>query len=706
MLAFSIAIPFLTAGLPGDSIYNIEVTHQQMKFRLIHEDAIVWVLLLAIALGCLTGMLLFGFLRTKKESTIFLSLGMTRKRLFWNRILVGSLILFLSVAIPMLISMGLNLQALGNYEGLVRNTSYLIYGLFLVEMISFVLAVLAAIVSGTLREVILYWAILIATPSLLCEIVNRLLKSLYWGNVWGVYDSTQTTRIAASLLERFAAYNPLLFFQTECETHAQFYRPLTSAVPDALSPAAVIGWSIALALLIFLAWKAMQKRKAEAAEMVGSNPVLMEWVIFLTSMWMFAEVFALLNRYHRILAIVGASGVVIGLHFFWRKGVWRVEESKRKAVRAILVQLATMAAVCVCLSSGLSSFRMYQLQKADLQSVEVTYVGAPSYFTEEISGSSTGRGYYLNSQMTFEDAKEMEAVLEIHELFQSQGKKSLQETTVLEETMIPYDVIFTYTDTNGKTMKWYYDRSSYAQLEALLSLEMLPSMQAKQAQLFESSENEEVLYNYAKSAYQTQEIYFTDRYFSQTYRLELTQGEREELLSCIAQDLANQTLEERYFPTEQTRVVLMFSQNESYDTQYFTYHLDNPMLYLKDSDTHTMTWLDEQGFLSLLPEEVVLERAIVQRMDPYIGMNPISVPIGMYFMSYWAERGEEFLIQKDFGNPMTITSAEQLEELQAGLQNGYYMTRGGYFVAVQVSGLDGYRYFYLPDDAVPSFLQK
>ena len=49
MLAFFIiAIPFFTAGLPGDSIFNVEVTHDQLKYRLIHENA-----LQAVLAGCL-----------------------------------------------------------------------------------------------------------------------------------------------------------------------------------------------------------------------------------------------------------------------------------------------------------------------------------------------------------------------------------------------------------------------------------------------------------------------------------------------------------------------------------------------------------------------------------------------------------------------------------------------------------------------------
>ena len=62
MAAFFVLIPFSTAGLPGDSIFNIEVTHEQMKFRFLHEQALVPVLAWGILCGILTGCALFHFL--------------------------------------------------------------------------------------------------------------------------------------------------------------------------------------------------------------------------------------------------------------------------------------------------------------------------------------------------------------------------------------------------------------------------------------------------------------------------------------------------------------------------------------------------------------------------------------------------------------------------------------------------------------------
>lgn len=100
MLAFFIiAIPFFTAGLPGDSIFNVEVTHDQLKYRLIHENALQAVLAGCLFFGLVDGIVSFKFIQDKKETTIFFSLGLTRTRLFINRCLSGVLMLFVSIAI-------------------------------------------------------------------------------------------------------------------------------------------------------------------------------------------------------------------------------------------------------------------------------------------------------------------------------------------------------------------------------------------------------------------------------------------------------------------------------------------------------------------------------------------------------------------------------------------------------------------------------
>ena len=100
-----------------------------------------------------------------------------------------------------------------------------------------------------------------------------------------------------------------------------------------------------------------------------------------------------------------------------------------------------------------------------------------------------------------------------------------------------------------------------------------------------------------------------------------------------------------------------------------------------------------------------VESVTLQKFDPYIGINGMKYPMGMYFMSYRANSLDEFLVQKDFGTKYTITDEEKVRQLLPGLRNGYYMTEGGYLAAVKIAGKDGYVYMFLPADQVPGFVK-
>ena len=107
-----------------------------------------------------------------------------------------------------------------------------------------------------------------------------------------------------------------------------------------------------------------------------------------------------------------------------------------------------------------------------------------------------------------------------------------------------------------------------------------------------------------------------------------------------------------------------------------------------------------------MKEEQQIESIILQRMDPYIGINAPDYPIGMYFMAYCADSADEFMIQKDFGDKYVIDDSDDIAEVAAGLRNGYYMSGGGYLAAVKLNCDDMYRYMFLPQSEVPSFIRQ
>ena len=675
---FLILIPFFTAGLPGDSIYNVEVTHDQLKFRLINDDVFIPVMVAAVVMGLVTGSSMFRFVQDKKETTIFFSMGITRTRLFADRLVTAFAMLALMTAIPLAVSTVLNINAVGGYQCLVRNAVFLCIGLFLMAAVSCTVAVIMSLLSGSLMELVIYWACGMSIPTVICCGINILMKKLYWGNAWGVVAYSGTEQIGESLLDRFSILNPLLFFKGQLETHAQFMRPLSTDTPEDVSWWIVAVWGAALAALVVLALWILKKWKAENAGITGSCRIFAEITAALTGFMMFALVFAYIFDYSTVLAAILGILAFAALHLFWKKaGIFG-----RIKVRTQLNDA-----------------------NADITEAKVDYVGAPAGMYEEARGSSTGHGYYVSSQLSLQEEDSIDTVRELQMLFEESGREPVKGSENAENTVIPYDITFSYVESDGTEHTWYYDRASYGQLEKMLDIEELDEVKSGQAELFAYAEegNPESL---TKQAYDNGTVYLTDDTMTDTYEVTLGEDRRAQLLAAIWQDMSGMSVKERYFPEEKTEAVIMFTQSGDDDSLYFSYHLNNAFIYVTSRYENTLRWLEDNNLLEYVKEEQQIEAIILQRMDPYIGINAPDYPIGMYFMAYCADSADEFMIQKDFGDKYVIDDSDDIAEVAAGLRNGYYMSGGGYLAAVKLAGDDMYRYMFLPQSEVPSFIRQ
>ncbi len=706
VILFLILAPFSTAGLQGDSIFNIEVTHDQMKFRLIHEQVLPFALAGAVVMGAVCAITMFRFIQDKKETTIFLSLGMTRNGLYRNRCLSGLAMLFLGIALPMLISMGLNIKALGGYDCLIRNTFYLAGGLFITAAVSFLTAACVSFLAGTLAETIVYWAGIMASPLLVCESFNLLLKTLYWGNAWGVSGYGDAGVIKESLVRRFSFLNPLEFFYDSLKSGAQFMRPLSTAVPDPVDAKLLAGWAAAAAVLFFLAWFLLKKRKAESAGIAGTSRPLSEWLIGICGFFIFSHILSFLYSYRHGLAVLFALGGGLVMHLFWRKALFSYRMNWIRSLISAGVQTGIFLGVSFVCVSGFFGNTVRFLDRGTVEEVQVSYVGTPGFLTSPGEGSSTGRGYYISGIVSFHEPAEIEQVKKIQRQFLEDGPGDMKtDSKDFENTVVPYDIVFSYTDEKGKEHVWYYDRASMKELEQLLALEDAGSRQAARRQLLEGELETGDETVWADAAYQNGTVYLTDRFCSSTYQLDLTQEQRKELLEAIGSDLEQQDTEQMYFPKEETWGILMFSQNGEYDCEHYAYNLDNTFFYISEKDTDTLAWLKANDLDRLISGNPKVESVTLQKFDPHMGINDLTYPMGMYFMSYRADTPDEFLIQKDFGEKYTITDTDKINALLPGLKNGYYMSRGGWLAAVKLQDTDGWIYMFLPGENVPDFVK-
>ncbi len=706
VILFLILVPFSTAGLQGDSIFNIEVTHDQLKFRLIHEQALPYVLAGAVVMGVVCAVIMFYFLHDKKETTIFLSLGMTRSGIFRNRCLAGLTMLFLGIAVPMFISMILNLKALGGYDCLIRNSLYLTGGLFITAAVSFLVASCVSFLSGTVAETIVYWAGLMASPLIICHSFNLLLKILYWGNAWGVSGYGDTEMIKESLSQKFSFLNPLEFFYTSLKTGAQFMRPLSTATPDPVNGKLLGGWTVVTVLLFLLAWFLLKKRKAESAGIAGTSRSLSEWLIGVTGFFVFSQILGFLYSYSHGIAVLFAVGGGLVTNLFWRKVLFSYRMNRVKYFVSAGVQTGVFLGISFVCFSGFFGNTARFLDNSTVEEVQISYVGAPGMLASPAEGSSTGGGYYISGMISFDDPEEIDQVREIQRQFLKEGPQDMEtDSKEFENTVVPYDIVFSYIDEKGKEHVWYYDRASMKELKQLLALEDTQSRKEARRQLFsgEADVQDEIIW--ADAAYRNGTVYLTDRFCSSTYQLDLTDSQRKELMNAIKADVEQQDTDQLYFPEEDTYAILMFSQNGEYDCQHYAYNLDNAFVYISKKDTNMLSWLQANDLMGLVREDAAVESIVLQKFDPHMGINDLTYPMGMYFMSYRADTPDEFLIQKDFGEKYTITDTDKINAILPGLKNGYYMSGGGWLAAVKIQDVDGWIYMFLPQKNVPDFVK-
>lgn len=702
LAAFSVMIPFSTAGLPGQSVFNLEVTHGQMKFRFIHEEFVLAVQVAAVLFGIVAALSLFKFLRNKRDTTIFMSLGMNRWQLFADRSLVGVLMLTLSICIPMAISFLLNKMALGIYPGEVEKCVYICVGLCLTSYVSFFVVVLSCALSGTLEESILFATVLEGGMTIISYGSNLLLNKLVWGGARGITTYSGAPIKKAGLVEVLRSYNPLTFFYGELKDHSIFLRTGTQSIPSPVNKGLLVLWAIAAVVIFVAAFMALKYRKAEITGMTGGNIIFSEIVIAVSAFFVSAVSFSFFYDFFKIPAYLVGAAVFLVVHIIWRKTLFSYEMSRKNKSMCAITELVAAGCFVLVLSTNGFGHTLKVLNHADFVNAECSFVGSPDYLPAETLGSSTGNGYYVQCNVSTDDPEEIKQITKLNKEIQEEGKKKKELSSGnFSETVVPYDIEFSYTDSMGKEYYYYYDRASLSQLADFLVIDEFDSLR-KDEKLAVKGELNTSSFVWAAQAYKEGEVYLADSHYTEKKKLELTEEDRESLINAIAEDSYGQSAEDRYYPDKQAQAVFMFTKTGEHDQNSFAYHLNNTFVYVTDEFTNTLAWMTDHGMS--VAQDVEIESITLQKFNPYENVNGFHYPMSMYFMSYCSDDLEDFLILKDFGKKYTIIGQEEIRQLKKGLRNTYFMDEGGYLAAVKVKGCEGYAYMFLPESEKPDFV--
>jgi ABC-2 type transport system permease protein len=703
-----VLVPFGTAAVPGDSIFEVEVTHEQMKYRLIADGFVPAVQGFVVLLGFVAGFAAFRFVLDPGRSQTLFSFGLPRGGLYRSRFAAGAVLLFLAVFLPLTVSLVLNLAALGGYQGLVSAWLYLAFGLFVTAMAAFCCATLGCLLAGVAAEAVFFGAALLALPYAVSYAAGMFLKHLLWGNPFGAAPYLGPGPVAPSVSALAAPFDPVLFFFGDLEKHRMFYRPLESAAPDPIAPSVVFLWAAAVVVLAVLGLSLMQRRRAEQAGFAWKRPAALHVCAFAPSVFACAFVFGLAAEVGVWFGCVLGAAVYAGCLWLVRRALG--DGKKIPAAGAA----AAKAAVVACLAAGAAfGYGAYaSLPDAeDVARVSVSYVGSPNVLGAQAYGSSSDTSYYFSSLYSYGNGDEVGEVSLLHARFDAEGRRALAKGETLFDTAVPYDVRFSYLLKNGKTKTWYYDRATLAQLRALLDLDETQTARLARdwalggdlSAVPGAPADLPVGTVFSREAYQNGAVYLADPSYREMFSIGLSPDDRAGLLSAIREDEAALSFEDRYFPADEPLGVLMFTQAGADDLATWSYHLNNAFVFVSGQHAETLAFLRsrdlwlENSMGGAAPADEI-ERILLQDYDPYIGMNAPAFPQSPYFMSYLSERPDAFRVVKDFGSADEVRDPAEFEKVASGLRSNYYLTEPGCLAAVLYKGADKWVYKFYPGE--------
>lgn len=717
LVVFSLLIPVSTVAFLDQSLFNVSFTHDQLKFRFYLDSVAPVVVAACVVFGAVVAFGLFRFVTIRSESTARFSLSLSRGRLFAVRTVCGLVIVALAIGVPMAVSLVLNLWALGSWAGLHEHWAFVTCGLMLAAGVSFAIMAGSLALSGTTAEALLAYVAIIGCVSVGSYTADQLACALLLGNPYGETLLGSAAEVAPSLFALAAPINPLFFFADEAAS-AQTFSVLHPVYEPASCDWPIVAmWACLLVALVACAGLLFVRRRVEIAGLANTNKVLTAFVAVVIALAAFAAVVAVLASLSVVVGIAGAVAAFALTCILLLAGpLTKGSRNMRSGLLVTGVSTVCVSLVAVCVATGALGFSSTVPDASKVACVRVSYVGAPDFVPVKMDTASAGTGdYYYTARLGFSDDAAIETAVAAHRALVEAGSLPMDVTqTDFGQTVVPYDLVFEYTLTDGTTLTRYYDRAPYAVIASLLALDESDETKAREAAVVKGeigtlpeAEREGASASLAAQAFAAGRVFMTDRLYAEPRELKLTESERAELLDAIAADVRAQGVEDRYHPDAPARGAIMFSQSGESDSSSFAYRLENSVVYLTDEYANTLAWIDANGLSDYLSvDSSVIEQLAFQRYDPHAPNSPDLDVLSIVFKGYRDVNPSSFVITQEWGSLYTTTDRAEIDEIAPLLRNTCAVDRGGYLVRAKLAGVQGYSYFYLPASDASTRLQE
>lgn len=561
------------------------------KYTFLFSDSMGYMRYMVIAallgVGLLMGIATFRFITGKKTVNVYYSLGIKRTRLFTAKYLSGLTLVGLSVAVPMLVALLVNLVVLGANRYLFTAFFYLLFGMFSVVAFSYTLTAVVFTTVGTAFEGVLFSGILLLFPEILLTCLQVFIRKLVLGTPLGsdfsnsyMYMGETTTE---TLSKQFAQFNPLRYMSQGLYTYSQGGvvgkladynnggNMIAWKTPDFLVP---IIWLLVTAALFAFGVFFYERRKAEIGGFIGKNKVLNFVGIFLVGIFGFATAFDLLQGKGTAIAIAVGAVVFVVIYAVLSLVLLRNLRQFVKDLPALPMQLALTALIFVFFATGYFGAANKIPETADIASAQISL----PYQNYQLQLSGDYYGYYIAGMQTadtapkgnYTESQDIEFVRGVHKMLVDAGKT---DPTVLDENfngVYPVSVKIAYTLKNGKQiLRNYYgvsedilhalqqaDKTAYQQnvLNRIFKDELKKVEQPKVDGMNGTLSNGDITayneYRKIRAVRESEDIRLYNKTLTTETKLELTAEQRQTLLDCLYKDLSAQTPENHYNPQE------------------------------------------------------------------------------------------------------------------------------------------------------------
>ena len=710
------------------NIYNVKHILYTIKdqndpyFELLSGAGSVISILIILLFSIVIGVVAYGFEFKKKTSNVYFSFGISRKKLFLSKYLGGLIPLLISIIVMIISSLPFNLIYLkGDKLKMIEYSLYIIAGFCILAFICYTITALICSLSGTHVEAFGISLTVLLLPTILFVSIVNLMNSLLLGNAYGTYITWNSVgNSMADLIYNLDKYNPIIFFASEAVGHCTFYKngegkTLLGGETKIQTPdvGLLLIWTVIGIVLLMAAIWLFQRRKAEIAEVAGTNKPLR--LICVSSISLLGFSFVMQLRYLLInittlqaflLALIAFIILFIFFDFIFSFKIVKV----KKDLKWLPAGLGTTAVICIIFLTGCFGFKNYVPDISEIDSIEMSYNGDNNFMWEaNYSGLilDDSIDYYdfpsfLGSNVDYYSYGDKSIVTKLHKEIIAAGWKEYKSNKgkAIEKQFTPIQIQIKYKMKNGSVINRFYDRTTMKVCEDMLKLDDTDGVRKNIAKLY----NGEFIFNNSIYSYLNGD---NDAYIRASYdigtetKVALDKEKKVQLLNSIKSDILNQSVSERYFSSKDTLGSIDFfkagemSVNDG-KTVYISDNMKNTIKFLKDNDLYKCLEAErsEIEFMSFKPVSAL-------KKDKY---NNYDIYERNFTKIYHSSKGSN----KNWGRfkDKKITDKEKLEQLKTKLRSNYSITRGGYYVIIKYKDSDSYLRKFLPYSEAPDYIKS